>query len=402
MDFRYTPEDEAYRNKVRAFLKDTFPEDETPPEDTVKAYRTYQRRLFDGGFAGIRFKKIYGGQEGTMMQEIILSEETAPFAEKWGGGMNTIGHGMAGHTINNAGTEEQKQFFIPKLLDGSHIWCQGFSEPDAGSDAASIITSAVKDGDDYVVNGQKIWTSAGHMADWCLLTVRTRQEGPKHKGITFLLMDMKAPGVEVRPIIQITGEGEFNEVFMKDVRIPQTMRVGQENEGWYVTLTTLAFERAMGDLNLANSMMRFHRRMIDMAKGVKRSGKPVLQDNDIRQKIAEIYTRLLALKINGYRNLDNALRGGAPGPQGSIGALMGQKTLNPRMTELAMEIQGPYHQLVEGSPRAINNGSFQYSYLRAKGNSIEAGTTEILRNIIGERVLGLPKDAARADAQKRS
>ncbi|MBA3028053.1 MAG: acyl-CoA dehydrogenase [Desulfobacteraceae bacterium] len=399
MDFRYTPEDEVFRDKVKAFLKKTFPENEAPPEGQIEAYRTYQRRLFDGGFAGIRFKKIYGGQEGTMMQEIILSEETAPYAERWGGGMNTIGHGMAGHTINVAGTEEQKEFFIPKLLDGSHIWCQGFSEPDAGSDAASIITSAVPDGDDYVVNGQKIWTSAGHLADWCLLTVRTRQDGPKHKGITFLLMDMKAPGVEVRPIAQITGEGEFNEVFMKDVRIPQTMRVGKENEGWYITLTTLAFERAMGDLNLANSMMRFHRRMIDMAKTIKRSGKPVLADNDIRQKIAETYTKLLALKINGYRNLDNALRGGTPGPQGSIGALMGQKTLNPKMTELAMEIQGPYHQLVEGSPGAISDGRFQYAYLRAKGNTIEAGTTEILRNIIGERVLGLPKDAARAAAK---
>ena len=399
MDFRYTPEDEAYRDKVRAFLKETFPEDETPPEGQVEAYKTYQRRLFDGGFAGVRFKKKYGGQEGTMMQEIILSEETAPYAEKWGGGMNTIGHGMAGHTINVAGTEEQKAFFIPKLLDGSHVWCQGFSEPNAGSDAASIITSAVRDGDDYIVNGQKIWTSAGHMADWCLLTVRTRDEGPKHKGITYLLMDMKAPGVEVRPIVQITGEPEFNEVFMKDVRIPQSMRVGNENEGWYITLTTLAFERAMGDLNLANSMMRFHKRMIEMAKGIKRSGKPILEDSAIRQKLAEFYTRLLALKINGYRNLDNALRGRDPGPQGSIGALMGQKTLNPPLTELGMEIQGAWHQLMKDSPKAVWDGMFQYSYLRAKGNTIEAGTTEILRNIIGERVLGLPKDAARAAAK---
>lgn len=402
MDFRYTPEDEAYRDEVRAFLEKTFPEDEAPPEVPIEAFKVYQKRLFDGGYTGIRYERKYGGQEGTMMQEIIISEESAPYAEKWSGGINAIGFGMAGHTINAVGTEEQKLAFIPKLLDGTHIWCQGFSEPDSGSDAASIITSAVKEGDDYIVNGQKIWTSNAHNADWCMLTVRTKPDGPKHKGISYLLMDMKSPGVEVRPITQITGEAEFNEVFIKDVRIPGNMLVGEENKGWYIALTTLMFERAMGDLSSANAYMRFHERLVEMAKTVKRSGKPILEDTAFRQKIAEYYTKILAVKINGFRNLDNALRGGVPGPEGSIGALMGMKTLNPSMTEFAMELQGPHHQLVKGSPTAIDDGLFQHAYLRAKGNSIEAGTTEILRNIIGERVLGLPKDAARVAAQKRS
>ncbi|MBW2063138.1 MAG: acyl-CoA dehydrogenase family protein [Deltaproteobacteria bacterium] len=400
MDYKLTPEDEEFRKEFRAWLEKTFPKDEPPPKtDTIEeravAYRSFQKKLYDAGYAGIRYDKEYGGRGGTVMEEIIVAEELSPYAETHGYGTNAIGFGMGGPTINAQGTDEQKKEFLPKLLDGTHIWCQGFSEPNSGSDLASVSTRAVKKGDHYVVNGQKIWTSIAHISDYCMLLVRTNPDVPKHRGLSYLLMDMELPGVDVRRVKQLTDESEYCEVFLDDVKIPVNMLVGEEDKGWGIALTTLMFERVMGDLNVANSFMREFNRMVKMAKDMKRGGKPVLEDSMIRQKLAQAYIELMVLKYNGFRSLSEVIKDGVPGPQGSIGKIIWSE-LHQRMSELAMDIEGPYNQLIKDSALTVDDGFWQYTFLRAKGNTIEAGSAEILRNIVGERVLGLPKDMARA------
>jgi alkylation response protein AidB-like acyl-CoA dehydrogenase len=286
-------------------------------------------------------------------------------------------------------------------LDGTHVWVQAFSEPNAGSDVASISTRAVKRGDHYVVNGQKVWTTYAHHADHALLLVRTNPDKPKHKGLSYLLLDLKSPGVEIRRIKQITGEAHFNEIFLDDVKVPLNMLVGKEDEGWHIALTTLMFERAAGDLASANQLKLRFDRMIEMAKDIKREGKPILEAPSIRQKLAECFSELMILKYTGLRNASKVAAGGVPGPEGSIGKLL-RSLIHAKISDLAMEIQGPYHQLVKGSPQALNDGDFQTWFLSARGGFIAAGSTEIMKNIIGERVLHLPKDMARAAITERN
>ncbi|MEE9516178.1 MAG: acyl-CoA dehydrogenase family protein [Candidatus Adiutricales bacterium] len=406
MDYRLNAEDEEYRRELRAWLEKTFPKDEPLPkldtlEDEKKAYRNYQRKLFEGGYAGIRHSKKYGGQEGTMIQEMIVSEEIAPYGRVRAAGINSIGMGMALPTINAVGTDEQKDMFLRKMLDGTHVWVQAFSEPNAGSDVASTSTRAVKKGDDYIVNGQKIWTTSAQYADWSLVLVRTNPDKPKHRGLSYLLIDLKSPGVEIRPIKQMTGASEFNEIFFEDVFVPGNMLVGHEDEGWGIALTTLMFERVMGDLSMANTFGAMFTGQLEMARGLKVEGRPVLEDPMFRQKMAKCYSDIMVLKYSGLRNFSKVFGGGVPGPEGSIGKLL-WSTLQVNMSELSMEMQGPYNQLMKGSPRAIADGLYQYSFLSSKGSVIAAGTTEIMKNIIGERVLGLPKDMARAAITERS
>lgn len=406
MDYRLNPEDEEYRRELRAWLEKTFPKDEPLPkldtlEDEKKAYRNYQRKLFEGGYAGIRHSKKYGGQDGTMIQEMIVSEEIAPYGRVRAAGINSIGMGMALPTINAVGTDEQKDMFLRKMLDGTHVWVQAFSEPNAGSDVASTSTRAVKKGDDYIVNGQKIWTTSAQYADWSLVLVRTNPDKPKHRGLSYLLIDLKSPGVEIRPIKQMTGSSEFNEIFFEDVFVPGNMLVGHEDEGWGIALTTLMFERVMGDLSMANTFGAMFKDQLEMARGLKVEGRPVLEDPMFRQKMAKCYSDIMVLKYSGLRNFSKVFGGGVPGPEGSIGKLL-WSTLQVNMSELSMEMQGPYNQLMKGSHRAIADGLYQYSFLSSKGSVIAAGTTEIMKNIIGERVLGLPKDMARAAITERS
>ncbi len=406
MDYRLNPEDEEYRRELRAWLEKTFPKDEPPPkmdtlEDEKKAYSNYQGKLFEGGYAGIRYPKKYGGQEGTMIQEMIVSEETAPYGRVRSAGINSIGMGMALPTINAVGTDEQKDMFLKKMLDGTHVWVQAFSEPNAGSDVASTSTRAIKKGDDYIINGQKIWTTSAQYADWSLVLVRTNPDKPKHRGLSYMLIDLKSPGVEVRPIKQMTGASEFNEIFFEDVFVPGNMLVGHEDEGWGIALTTLMFERVMGDLSMANNFGAMFEGQLEMARGLKVEGRPVLDDPMFRQKMAKCYSDLMVLKYSGLRNFSKVFGGGVPGPEGSIGKIL-WSTLQVNMAELSMEMQGPYNQLMEGSHRTIEDGLYQYSFLSSKGSVIAAGTTEIMKNIIGERVLGLPKDVARAALTERS
>jgi alkylation response protein AidB-like acyl-CoA dehydrogenase len=263
---------------------------------------------------------------------------------------------------------------------------------------AGISTFAARQGDHYVVNGQKIWTSFAHIADYCMLLVRTNRDVPKHKGLSYLLLDMKAPGVEVRPIKQISEDSEFNEMFLDDVKVPLNRLVGEEDGGWKIAIATLMFERVMGDLKASDAYLREFERMLQMAATMKRGGKPVFADPLFRQQLAQCYIDLMVLKYTGYRSASKMLKGEVPGPEGSIGKLLWSEA-HLQVGEVAMGVQGPYHQLMQGSPRSVENGAWQYLFLRAVGNTIESGSSEVMKNIIGERVMGLPKDAARADVK---
>ena len=403
MDFNLSPEEEAFRQEFVPWLESVIAEKGEIPtfkdaealDERVAWYREMQKKLFDAGYAGITWPKEYGGRGGTLIESFILDEEIQKRAAVEN--FNGIGFGMAGGVILAFGTDEQKDRYIPAMLNGSEIWCQGFSEPNAGSDLAALSTRAVKDGDDYVINGQKVWTSMAQMADQCILVVRTDPDVPKHKGLSFFIIDMKTPGIDVRPLIQITGDAEFNEVYFDDMRVPRTQMLGEEGDGWKISIATLMFER------YAVSQYGSFRRSIDglfeLAKNVTRNGRPAIEDPVIRQKLAQFHIEVEILKHNTMRSRSKLLKGEVPGPEGSIEKLYWSE-MNKAMQEFAMELEGPYHQLMSGSKWALQDGMYQFAFLRSRGNTIEAGTSEIQKNIIGERVLGLPKDAARAAVKK--
>jgi alkylation response protein AidB-like acyl-CoA dehydrogenase len=401
MDFRFTQEQDAFRKEFTSWLEQTLdevwggapPESFDSMEEWAKVARDFQKRLFEAGYASRHWPQAYGGHGRPLEEELIVSETMAARCPELRHPY-VVTLGLVSPTILTCGTEEQKKEFLPKILDGTHIWCQGFSEPNAGSDIVNVATRAVKKGDHYVMNGQKVWTSFAQLADYAVMVVRTNPDVPKHKGLSYLLMDMNTPGVEVRPITQITGDREFNEIFLEDAKVPVNMLVGEEGQGWMIAITTLMFERAMGDATIANSQLKGVEAMFEMARRVKRSGRPVIADARFRQQLAQAWIETMVLKCHGYRHLSHLLEGGVPGPEGSIGKLLWSET-GQRTNETLMQLQGPFSQIMKGSPWTIHDGRGQYTYLRSKGYTIEAGTSEIQRNIVGERVLGLPKDASR-------
>ena len=390
MDFSYSPGDEAFRKEVRDWLEENLPESWratqdtlTTREDSFQISLDWQKRLYKRGWVGLTWPKEYGGGGGTLMQQVILSEELAKARAPRIA--NTLGVGMAGPTIMSFGTEEQKKRFIPKILSGEEIWCQGFSEPDAGSDLANLKTRAIRDGDYYVVNGQKVWSTHAQYGEWCLLLVRTDPDAePKHRGITYLLMDMKTPGIEVRPLKQMTGDSEFNEMFLDNVRVPVSNRLGEENRGWYVAMGTLAFERAgMGQAIMFKQVLN---EVFKLAARTRRNGIPAIKDSIIRQRLAQCAIECEIIRLNSYRSLSASLKGGPPGSEEMFSKLFWSE-MNQRMTELATQILG-IDSLIEGEKEAK---LWQYRFLRSKGNTLEQGSSEILRNVIGERVLGIPR-----------
>jgi alkylation response protein AidB-like acyl-CoA dehydrogenase len=395
VDFTLTSDQQAFRERVRTWLTANIPSEwkslgstEVPRPEAFEFLRRWQRKLFDGGFIGITWPKAYGGQGLTFVEEMILHEEMA--LQKAPPMLNVLGVGMAGPTIIAYGTEEQKKRYPAKILSCEEIWCQGYSEPNSGSDLASLETRAVKDGDHYVINGQKVWTSLAHMADWMMLLARTDAAAPKHKGITYFLLDMHAPGVTVKPLRQITGDAEFNEVFFDNVRVHESQVLGDVNNGWAVGLTTLMYERLALGFGLQVRLRIALESLIDMGRRVEKTGRAVTRDPMLRQKLAQLWIDTEALKYTGARAITRLLKGELPGPEASTGK-MGWVDTHQRLQELAMEIEGPYSQLVKGSERSIDGGVWQYGFLRSRANSIEGGTTEIQKNIIGERVLGLPR-----------
>ena len=391
MDLNLTTEERTFRDEVRVWLKEHVPPPYQAPRgeggQVVQAYydylRQWQRTMFDGGWAGIAWPKEFGGRGANPIQQAIFSAELtrANAPERVG----VLGEGLVGPTIMAAGTEDQKKRFLSRILAGDDIWCQGFSEPNAGSDVASLTTRAVRDGDHYVVNGQKIWTSVAHLADWCLILARTDPRVAKHKGITALLVDMKSPGVNVRPLKQMTGDSGFNEVFFSDVRVPVENQLGKENDGWRVAITVLMNERANLGLTIYVNMKRSLDALIERARSIKRNGCTLADDPINRQKIAQLYLELEVFRLNSERALSKQNKNDVPGPEGSISKLYWSE-LNQKLARTSSEILGDVAQL-EG----FDEGRWKFAYLRSRGSTIEAGTSEIQRNIIAQRVLGLPK-----------
>jgi alkylation response protein AidB-like acyl-CoA dehydrogenase len=397
MDFTLTPEQQSFRDEIRSWLKKNLPKDWTsrvqaasdvPREEAYDFLRQWQRKMYEAGFVGLTWPKESGGRGLTFMEEMILQEEMA--LAKAPPVLNILAVGMAGPTINAYGTEEQKKRYPPKMLSCEEIWCQGYSEPNSGSDLAALQTRAVKDGDHYVINGQKVWTSLAHIADWMMLLARTDPDAPKHKGITYFLVDMHAPGVTVKPLKQITGDAEFNEVYFDNVRIHGSQILGGLNNGWAVGLTTLMYERLALGFGLQVRLRIALDGLVDLARRSSKNGTPATKDPVTRQKLAQLWIDTEVFKYTGARAITKLLKGELPGPEASTGKMMWVEG-HQRLQELAMELEGPYSQLTKGSRWAVENGLWQYGFLRSRANSIEGGTTEIQRNIIGERVLGLPK-----------
>ena len=397
MDFRLTPAQESFRDEVRDWLKRNLPKEWTsravsgpdiPRAEAYEFLRQWQKRLYDAGFIGLTWPKEYGGRGLTFMEEMILHEEMA--LAKAPPLLNILGIGMAGPTIIAYGTEEQKQRYLAKILSCDEIWCQGYSEPNAGSDLASLQTRAVRDGDHFVVNGQKVWTSLAQAADWMMLLARTDPGVPKHNGITYFLLDMRSPGVSVRPLRQLTGDAEFNEVFFENVSVPAENVLGGVNNGWQVGITTLMYERLALGFGLQVRLRIALDALIGLARQSKKNGDSATRDPLVRQKLAQLWIDTEVFKYTGARAITKLLKGEVPGAEASAGKIWWCES-HQRLQDLAMELLGPYHQLMGGTDWAIDQGLWQYTFLRSRANSVEGGTTEIQKNIIGERVLGLPK-----------
>jgi alkylation response protein AidB-like acyl-CoA dehydrogenase len=397
MDFTLTLEQQSFRDEVRDWLEKNLHGDwvarvrqgsDVPRPEAYELLRQWQRRMYEAGFVGLTWPKEYGGRSLTFMEEMILHEEMA--LHRAPGVLNILAIGMAGPTIIAYGSDEQKKRYLSKMLSCEEIWCQGYSEPNAGSDLAALQTRAVKDGEYYVVNGQKVWTSLAHIADRMMLLARTDPDAAKHKGITYFLLDMRSPGVTVKPLTQLTGDAEFNEVYFDNVRVHESQILGGLNNGWAVGMTTLMYERLALGFGLQVRLRIALDGLVDLARNTSRHGKPVTQDPVIRQKLAQLWIDTEVFKYTGARAITKLLKGELPGPEASAGKMMWVAG-HQHLQELAMEIQGPYAQLMKGSPWAVADGVWQHGFLRSRANSIEGGTTEIQKNIIGERVLGLPK-----------
>ncbi|HEX3262876.1 MAG TPA: acyl-CoA dehydrogenase family protein [Solirubrobacterales bacterium] len=376
MDLTLTPEEEAFRDEVRAWLGENNPGPEPDGEEAKFVFRRdWQRRLHDAGWAGISWPKEYGGRGATLIEQAIFSEEMA--RAKAPAPANVLGLVMGGPVVIAHGTEEQKERFLEPILSAEEIWCQGFSEPESGSDLASLKTRAVRDNGSWRVSGQKVWTTYAHEAKWCMLLARTDTDAPKHKGLTYFICDMEQEGVEVRPLRQITGEAEFNEIFFEGAHVDEENLVGGEGNGWMVAITTLMHERAgLG----AASAISVRRDLDELISQINERG--LGDDPLIRQRIAELKIGVEALRLGALRALTQQMKVGIPGPEGSI-AKWEWATLNQKLTELAADVLGP---------DALRRGTeWSYRLLRSRANSIEGGTTDVMKNIVAERVLGLPR-----------
>jgi alkylation response protein AidB-like acyl-CoA dehydrogenase len=391
MDFNDTPEEAAFRADARAWLEANATRKgaaggrnamaEAEDDDAVSEAQTWQKKKADAGWACITWPEEYGGRGATPIQSAIWSQEEAGFDLP--PNVFTIGIGMCGPTVLAHGTDEQKQKWIPKLLSGEEIWCQLFSEPAAGSDLAGLRMTAVRDGDDWVLNGQKIWTSGAQWSDWGVIVARHDPDAVKHAGLTYFVVDMHAPGVEVRPITTINGGRIFNEVFFSDVRIPDSYRLDEVGNGWRVSITTLMNERASIGAAGGDAMID---EVLAMAAEPRSDGSRALDDPSVRQKLADFYVRSKGIENAGLRIRTTLSQGGLPGPEASLAKLVAGAMMQ-ELADYAIELQG--------QAGAIES-TWSDRYLSVPGIRIAGGTDEVLRNIISERVLGLPPEA-RAD-----
>ena len=384
MDLRDGPEEAAFRATLRAWLGANVPaglrgfRGWSGPA-AIALGRDWSKRLAEAGYAGLTWPREYGGAGRPWRYQAVYLEELARADAPQH--LGVIGLGMAGPTIIAHGRPEQKSRYLPQILTAEELWCQGFSEPGSGSDLGSVRTRAELDGDRFVVNGQKVWSSFAHVAHQCILLTRSATTDEKHDGLTYLIVDMKSPGVEVRPLRQITGEAEFNEIFFTDVSVPKENVLGEIGGGWRVAMTTLLHERGTFGFALAGALDGAVRRLIALARE-RAAADPVVRD-----RVAREWVDLQALRYTNYRALAALERTGVPGPEGSVAKLRWSEA-NQRLTKLAIEIIGQEAQIADGDGVLAY---WRYQQLRSRGNTIEAGTSEILRNIIAERVLGLPR-----------
>jgi alkylation response protein AidB-like acyl-CoA dehydrogenase len=399
MDFEDTVEEAAFRTQVRAWIdanaprhleeelkRASFGSNGVVSEDPIAAGKAWQKKKAEAGWACLHWPKEYGGAARTPIERVIWGQEEGPYAALTG--VFTIGHGMCGPTVMSWASEEHKRKLLPPLASGEHVWCQLFSEPASGSDLAGLRTRAVKADDgsgDWIINGQKIWTSGAQYSDWGLLITRTNPDVPKHKGLTMFFLDMKSPGVEVRPIKQANGQSSFNEVYFTDVRIPDNQRLGEVGQGWEVSLTTLMNER----LSIGSGMSTGFPELFRFCMEAEIDGRLAVEDSAVRSRLAQIAVKQSGLKYTGMRAISALSKGEIPGPENSIGKLVAGATMQD-LSMFALDLQGEAGVVWdEHSPQ---QGRFQAMLMRSPATRIEGGSDEILRNIIGERVLGLPGD----------
>jgi alkylation response protein AidB-like acyl-CoA dehydrogenase len=377
VDLTLTSDEQAFRDEVRTWLEENHPGPEPDGDDSAKFafQREWQKTMHDAGWAGVSWPKEYGGRGASLLEQTIFYSEMA--RAKVPRPANILGLVMGGPVVMAHGDESQKERFLEPILSAEEIWCQGFSEPESGSDLASLKTKAVKDDGGWRVTGQKVWTTLGHVAKWCMLVARTDTDAPKHKGLTYFICDMEQEEIEVRPLVQITGEAEFNEVFFNNAYVPDENVMGGVGNGWMVAITTLMNERAgLG----ASASVGLQNDLEDLVALINEKG--LGSDPILRQRIAGLKMGTEALRLGAMRSLSTQLKTGIPGPEGSVAKLQ-WGSINQEMTELATDLLGPVG--------LGKDTEWTYKMLRSRANTIEGGTSEVLKNIIAERVLGLPK-----------
>ena len=386
MDFNDTPEEARFREEAASWLAENAPTDDAfRALSPLEQAKVWQKRKYDAGWACIGWAPEFGGRGASAIEEVIWRQEESQYDLP--ANFFLIGQGMIGPTLMAWASDEDKARFLPPLASGEEVWCQLFSEPAGGSDLAALRTSAERDGGDWVINGQKIWTSGAHYSDYGVIVVRTDPTVPKHKGLSYFCVDMKAPGVEIKPIKQLTGDSDFNEVYFTDVRVSDSQRLGEVGQGWQVSLTTLMNERAaiggsFGQMDVSLAM--------SVAAEVEIDGRPALEDAAVRARIADWYVQEAGLKYTGYRSLTALSRGALPGPENSIGKLVGAPKMQA-MSSYLMDLLGNSGAIADEA-LAAKAGIIQRAYMGAPGLRIAGGTDEIMANIIAERVLGLPQE----------
>jgi len=396
MDFSYSSEQRTFRDALRAWLEAKVREQRLPVKKatSLDAYvadgRRWQRELYEGGWCGLAWPREYGGKGIGLVEQIIFQEELARVGSPQL--VNLLALTMVGPLLIDHGTEAQKVRYLKNILTAEELWCQGYSEPGAGSDLASVTTRAERAGDEYIVNGQKVWTSYAQYAELSILLARTGAPGgPKHKGLTLMIVDMKSPGVEVRPLRQMNGDSEFNEVYFTDVRVPVDGVIGEEGRGWEMAVAMLMYERAtLTFQRQLQSRVALHD-ILRLARDFGTTNGIAANDPIVRQRIAQAFIESEALRLTALRHLSTQLKGAPPGPEGSMEKLFWSE-MYQRMLEVPLEILGPYATLAEGDSRAPSRGRWPHLRLYSRGRTIAAGTSEIQRGIIAQRVLGLPKD----------
>ena len=386
MDFNDTPEEARFREEASSWLAENAPTDDAfRALSPLEQAKVWQKRKYDAGWACIGWAPDFGGRGASAIEEVIWRQEESQYDLP--ANFFLIGQGMIGPTLMAWASDGDKARFLPPLASGEEVWCQLFSEPAGGSDLAALRTRAERDGDDWLINGQKIWTSGAHYSDYGVIVVRTDPTVPKHKGLSYFYIDMKAPGVEIKPIKQLTGDSDFNEVYFTDVRVSDSQRLGEVGQGWQVSLTTLMNERAaiggsFGQMDVSLAM--------SVAAEVEIDGRPALEDAAVRARIADWYVQEAGLKYTGYRSLTALSRGALPGPENSIGKLVGAPKMQA-MSSYLMDLLGASGAIADEA-LAAKAGIIQRAYMGAPGLRIAGGTDEIMANIIAERVLGLPQE----------